>query len=256
MLKALLALLLISSLYLPVLAQVTPANNITLKVGVPAFAPFAYINEDSEMSGVMVRYLNLLTEDTGFEFELVLQPYARVLGGVKSGALDIALIFKNVQLEGYADFIGPVSSSNVIVLPQAAVDLQTYEQLILLGRIAVVRSASFSKKFDEDTKLQKFSVKDYKQGINLLSMGRVDAVVGSEAGIEYNLQELGLDIANFGHPYVLAQKENWLHFSNKSKHRTVINQLKASVAKHYQDSLMYQLYKEEFPAGEAISSFP
>ncbi|GAC25909.1 hypothetical protein GMES_3632 [Paraglaciecola mesophila KMM 241] len=256
MLKALLALLLISSLYLPVLAQVTPANNITLKVGVPAFAPFAYINEDSEMSGVMVRYLNLLTEDTGFEFELVLQPYARVLGGVKSGELDIALIFKNVQLEGYADFIGPVSSSNVIVLPQAAVDLQTYEQLILLGRIAVVRSASFSKRFDEDTKLQKFSVKDYKQGINLLSMGRVDAVVGSEAGIEYNLQELGLDIANFGHPYVLAQKENWLHFSNKSKHRTVINQLKASVAKHYQDSLMYQLYKEEFPAGEAISSFP
>ncbi|QHJ12056.1 hypothetical protein FX988_02298 [Paraglaciecola mesophila] len=256
MLKALFALLLISSLYLPVLAQVTSANNITLKVGVPAFAPFAYINESSEMSGVMVRYLNLLTEDTGFEFELVLQPYARVLAGVKSGELDIALIFKNVQLEGHADFIGPVSNSNVIVLPQAAVNLQTYDQLILLGRIAVVRSASFSKTFDEDTNLQKFSVKDYKQGINLLRMGRVDAVVGSEAGIEYNLGELGLDIGDFGQPYILAQKENWLHFSKKSKHRTLINQLKRSVAKHYQDGLMYQLYKEEFPTGKATSSFP
>jgi polar amino acid transport system substrate-binding protein len=256
MLKSLFTLLLLGILCLPAIAQDTLANTTRLKVGVPAFAPFAYINENNEMSGVMVRYLDLLTVDTGFEFELVLQPYARVLAGVKSGELDLALIFKNAQLEGYADFIGPASSSNVIVLPQASVNLQTYDQLILLGRIAVVRSASFSKTFDEDTKLQKFFVKDYTQGINLLRMGRVDAVVGSVAGIEYNLQQLGLNIVEFGHPYILAQKENWLHFSNKSNHREVINQLKSSVAKHYQHGLMYQLYKEEFPAREAIYSIP
>lgn len=253
MLRSVLALWLISTLSFPVLAQNIQTRTTTLKVGVPAFPPFVYINEKNQMAGIMVRYLNLLKQDTGIEFELVLQPYARVIAAVKRGELDMALIFKNAQLAGYADFIGPVSSSNVIVLPQAAVDLQTYEQLMLLERIAVVRSASFSKQFDEDTKINKFAVSDYRQALNLLDLGRVSAVVGSMAGIEYTMHGLGLDITQFGHPYILTQKENWIHFSTKSKHRGVINQLKAAVAKRYKKGLMYQLYKEEFPTH--LSSF-
>ncbi|WP_166425422.1 transporter substrate-binding domain-containing protein [Paraglaciecola sp. 20A4] len=221
----------------------TLPSAITLKVGVPGFAPFAYVNKQSQLTGSVVRYLDLLSVKTGIQFEIVLWPYARVIAGVQRGTLDGAVIFRNAQLNDYVTFIGPISKSKVIVLPQMGRNLSTYNQLLLLNHIAVIRGASFSRTFDEDTQLRKLQVSDYAQGLNLLRLNRVNAVVGSLQGIEYNLIALGANIQDFGTPLLLAENSNWFHFSKKSAHQDVIPELTKGIEDLYQPDLLYRLYK-------------
>ncbi|WP_339768110.1 transporter substrate-binding domain-containing protein [uncultured Paraglaciecola sp.] len=221
----------------------TPPQTTTLKVGVPGFAPFAYVNNKNELTGSVVRYLDLLSVKTGIKFDIVLWPYARVISGVQRGTLDGAVIFRNAQLNDYVTFIGPISKSRVIVLPQMGRNLSTYNQLLLLNHIAVIRGASFSRTFDEDTQLRKLQVSDYAQGLNLLRLNRVNAVVGSLQGIEYNLIALGENIQDFGTPLVLAENSNWFHFSKKSLHQNVIPDLTKAIEALYQPDLLYKLYK-------------
>jgi len=226
----------------PIILAKASQQNITLRVGVPAFPPFAYMDEDQQLVGTLVTYFDYLKQDTGINFELVLYPYARVISGIKQGKLDVAMLFKNDLLEGYVDYIGPISKSKVIVLPLAGSNLYTYQQLYLLGRIAVIRGARFDKQFDRDTQLSKMKVNDYLQGVRLLELKRVNAIVGSVVGLDYNLRLIGKDFSDFGEPFELIEQESWLHFSKQSQHRNIISKLQAAVKAHYQPDLLHDIY--------------
>ncbi|MAD15583.1 MAG: ABC transporter substrate-binding protein [Alteromonadaceae bacterium] len=226
----------------PIILAKASQQNITLRVGVPAFPPFAYMDEDQQLVGTLVTYFDYLKQDTGINFELVLYPYARVISGIKQGKLDVAMLFKNDLLEGYADYIGPISKSKVIVLPLAGSNLYTYQQLYLLGRIAVIRGARFDRQFDRDTQLSKMKVNDYLQGVKLLELKRVNAIVGSVVGLDYNLRLIGKDFSDFGEPFELIEQESWLHFSKQSQHRNIISKLQAAVKARYQPDLLHDIY--------------
>ncbi|WP_158968211.1 transporter substrate-binding domain-containing protein [Paraglaciecola sp. L3A3] len=243
MFKSLLILIFLQTTLLSFTAQ-GKKSEVVLNVGVPEFPPFAQVNEHGLLVGTVVNYFELLAEKTGIEFKLVPYPYARIVFGIKQGTLDLTLIYKNTQLEDYADFIGPISKAKVIVLPQLGKELSSYSQLHLLKQFAVIRSASLSKAFDRDFQLRKLEVRNYQQGIQLLSLNRVDALAGSLVAIEYNVAALGKNMNEFGRPFNLSEKEIWLHFSKKSAHRTLISKLRAEVKKQYKPDLMYQIYHQ------------
>ena len=80
------------------------------------------------------------------------------------------------------------------------------------------------------------------QGLSMLKLGRVNAVVGSLSGIEYTSSAMGVDMDDWGRPFLLSDKEWWLHFSKRSKYRASETQLKKAVQALYQTYLIYDLY--------------
>tara|TARA_R110002167_G_C12686270_1_gene651956 strand:+ start:540 stop:1313 length:774 start_codon:yes stop_codon:yes gene_type:complete len=215
---------------------------ISLKAGLPAFPPFALDESDETGVGSVVRYYQLLSEKTGLDIQVVRMPYARMLKSLKNGRLDVAIIFRNADLVNYVSYTELVSYSKVAIVPQKYELIEEYEQLILLNEIAVIRGASFGSRFDSDQRLRKYFVNDYLQGMSMLKLGRVKAVVGSLAGIEYTSSVLGVEMENWGRPFLLPDKEWWLHFSKKSKHRSVEPLLKEAIQALYQTYLIYDLY--------------
>lgn len=241
MFKSFVVLIFLASAFLSFTAHGKNLDTV-LQVGIPEIPPLVYTNQQGQLDGTSVRYFTLLQQKTGLEFNLTPYPYARIVYGIKQGTLDLAVIFKNTQLEGYADFIGPVSKSKIIVLPQAGMEINNYNQLLPLQQFAVIRSASLSKEFDRDFHGRKLEVRNYQQGIQLLGLKRIDALVGSLVGIEYNVAALGKSMNDFGRPFDLSEKEIWLHFSKKSANRDAINPLSVAVKKQYKPDLMYELY--------------
>ncbi len=223
----------------------TAMANTTLKVGLPAFPPFAHSASAPHKQGAVVKYYSLLQAQTGIVMDIVRMPYARMQRALKTGELDMAIFFKNINLHGHVDYIGPVSLSKVAVICKRGIQIGSYEQLLDLSSIAVIRGASFGEKFDQDIRLKKYLVNDYLQGVAMLAKGRVDAVVGSISGLEYNAQLLNKTLSKWSNKFVLQDKEWWVHFSKQSKHRAQQKQITKAVKQLFKPYLIYELYRSE-----------
>jgi len=239
-----LATLLLCLICLGTVGQALAEEEI-IHVAVPPFAPFAFFKESTKCEGASIAILNKLASETGLKFSHVKYPYARILTSLKSGQIDLALIFKNTSIKNSVNYIGPVSQSKVVVLTRTKNSISVYEDLARLKQIAVIRKAHFETRFDEDTRLNKVPVESYLQAIQMFKLNRVEAVVGSVSGLEYAMQELKVNVDMLKNAYQLGQKEWWLHISKKYSHPDLIARLTKAVEKIYQPDLTYQVYKQQ-----------
>ena len=222
-------------------ADETSSELPVLRVGLPPFPPFAYPNEESER-GVVVDIFKLLEKELQVNFKIIYYPYPRVVESMKRGDLDLAIVFKNKSLEPYVTYIGEISKSKVLVIPAIDFKLRTYDDLYALRSIAVLRRANFEPRFDADTKINKFTVVNYESGFRMLNVNRVDAVIGSQSGLEEALHNLEFESKELGKSFVLNKKEWWLHLSNKSEYQALIPDLKKAVEKIYREDLVWELF--------------
>ena len=210
----------------------------------PSFAPFYFSGKNKLCKGVALGTFERISAHTNLRFEHIPYPYARILHSLKTGQLDVGLIFKNSTLVDHVNYIGPVSKSKVVVLTNSLRSITTYADLSNLNAIAVIRSANYEHKFDNDNSLRKVPVENYAQAINMLKLGRVDGVVGSVIGLDYQLRIQSIDVNILTNAYVLGEKEWWLHLSKNTMFKNIELQLRLAVKQAYQKDLMYQIYQQ------------
>ena len=218
------------------------AKENLLIASVPSFTPFYFGKDDGQCMGVVVNVLQKVAGN--LPFKLLPLPYARILHSLEVGQVDIALIFKNDAIADSVEYIGPVSKSKVIVLTSLNTPISEYTQLSTLTAIAVIRHAQFEGNFDQDGSLNKVYVESYHQAIKMFETGRVDAVVGSLIGLDYELRSNDLDVTMLDKAFPLGEKEWWLHISNQLSDPNVLSQLTSSVKKSYQPDLILQAYRQ------------
>tara|TARA_R110000787_G_scaffold42623_6_gene104798 strand:- start:435 stop:1145 length:711 start_codon:yes stop_codon:yes gene_type:complete len=221
------------------------ANNNKLTISVPPFPPFNSFTENPHCLGVSVLAIKAVTKNLQVKLELMTYPYTRILHSLKTGELDLALIFKNSTHENHVEYIGPLSLSEVIVLTRSNISIQRYHDLYKLKNIAVIRNAQFHKTFDQDTRLNKVNVDSYDQAIRMLKSNRVDGVVGSRVGIQYALSQQNIALSLMANAYTLGSKEWGLHLAKKSPFITLLPLLTTAVKNTYQEDLIYQLYQQQ-----------
>ncbi|MGK0291594.1 MAG: polar amino acid transport system substrate-binding protein [bacterium] len=153
--------------------------DIILKAGLPAFPPFADPSLKNTQKGSVTNLYKMLEKELGVKIKIKYDPYARVLKNMKTGEMDLAIIFKNQSLKRKVNYIGKISLSRVVILFRKGKSIKRYEDLYRFRSIAILHKANFQKRFDRDKKLKKHSVSNYSQAIKMLRLGRVDAAVGS-----------------------------------------------------------------------------
>ena len=220
-------------------------ERIHLRAGLPDFPPFSFVTDDGENKGAVVEYINLLERKTQLDIEIVHMPYARLVKSLASGDIDIGVLFLNDNLANDVRYVAEVSMSKVVVLPRKDIVLNTFDDLYSLSNVAVIRSASFHKQFDTDKMIRKVYVNDYDQGIGLLELGRVDAIVGSISGLDYAMRSIDKAVEDWGKPLKLSDRQWWLHMSNASGNTSLLKSLKSAVDDLYEPYLIYKLYKTE-----------
>ncbi len=232
-------------LLLSICSSLSFGSSLSLNAGLPAFPPFAYPSETASKRGVVVEIFKILEKELDITFNIQFYPYARMLESLKDGKTDLAILFKNESLAGYVNYVAQISRSKVLILSAANKKVRRYEDLYQFDAISVIRRASFGARFDRDTNLNKYTVENYAQAVKMLNLGRVDAVVGSQSGLQNALDMQGVNYSDWEQPFILSNKEWWVHFSNKSKHRNLIPVIQKEISKLYQQDLIYQLYKAQ-----------
>lgn len=95
------------------------------------FAPFEFENEKGEMVGVDLDLLKAISEDQGFQYELVVAGFSAAVTGLEAGEYDgvIAGMSINPEREAKYDFSEPYYDSGVGMAVSADSDIASYEDL-------------------------------------------------------------------------------------------------------------------------------
>ena len=182
--------------------------------------PWGYINENGEFKGIFVDYSKELEKRSGIEFERSLAPYARVWRNLQNGKTDISFLIRSNDRDDIVEYVTKFITSSSVVVAKKGAKLKSYQDLKTLN-IGVVRGVRLSKKFDEDSNLNKKEFRDYEILFHMFKEGRVDAVAGNIVSILYLAKESGIE-DNLGDIYKLETIEAWVQISKKSKNKQII----------------------------------
>jgi polar amino acid transport system substrate-binding protein len=168
----------------------------TLKMAMREFPPWRILNEDkTSMTGIDVDIVGEVAKRMGLSLEFVeCNTMARCLTLMEEGQLDVLTSLlrtpEREEIMFYMDRPYKLSTPKVFYVQSGSGEsLMEYEDLYKFEAIGVVRGAKYFPLFDDDTKLNKYEVSNYEQALEMLSLGRVDAVPGSKSMLDYLVVE-------------------------------------------------------------------
>ena len=200
-----------------------------LQVRTIAISPYG-IESQNQKSGIYYDLANLLLKNADLESEHYIYPYARIIHELKIGKTDLTIMFKYKELESFVEYIYPLPTLSNIVIGRNGQNFTSIESLhgITLGYL---RGAKFSDAIDNNSYIDKQTITDISQGVTMLSLHRVDAIIGPSAPIFSAAKELKLADDFFGEPLIVSERTPWLQISKKSRHKILSKQLKTIFSK-------------------------
>jgi len=206
-------------------AEILSNEHSVLQVRTIAISPYGIESQDQQ-SGIYYDLANLLLKRTNLDSEHYIYPYARIIHELKVGISDLTIMFKYEELVPYVEYIYPLPTLKNIVVGRKGQDFTSIESLHGLT-IGYLRGAKFSDAIDNDNAIHKQTITDISQGVTMLSLDRVDAIIGPSAPIFSAANDLNLADDFFGKPLVVSERTPWLQLSKKSSHKVSQKQLKA-----------------------------
>lgn len=201
------------------------SDDPVLQVRTIAISPYG-VESPNGQSGIYYDLANLLIKRTNLKSKHYIYPYARIIHELKVGITDLTIMFKYKELEPYVEYIYPLPSLKNIVIGRKGNDFTSIESLYGLS-IGYLRGAKFSDAIDNNDAIDKQTITDINQGVTMLSLGRVDAIIGPHAPILSAAKKLKLSDDFFGKPLIVSERTPWLQVSKKSINKVSKKQLKA-----------------------------
>ncbi len=196
-----------------------------LQVRTIAISPYG-IETQHQKSGIYYELANLLLKNVKLESEHHITPYARIIHELKIGKTDLTIMFKYKELAPFVEYIYPLPTLKNIVIGRKGQDFTSIESLHGIS-IGYLRGAKFSDAIDNDDRIDKQTITDISLGVTMLSLHRIDAIIGPSAPILSAAKELKLADDFFGKPLVVSERTPWLQMSKKSLNKVSSEKLKS-----------------------------
>lgn len=199
---------------------------------------------DPQHPGMHIEIMNALAQQAELAVSLSSAVYVRLALGLKDGSADLVVGIEGSELNALAQRVAPFHSFKFVVLTRKSAGISQVSQL--RGRLlGVARGAFYDESIDNDETIQKFPMADPFQGVRMLALDRLDAVISSDYLLSYALRQTGIDRASFAPPFVVNEKNYSLYARRDLPEETLralrraMEQLQksgrlAAILKHYQ----------------------
>lgn len=162
--------------------------------------PVSYINQDNQADGYIIAIVNALQKSLDTEVEMVFVPEARALNIMANQANVMLLgISRTPAREQHFIWVAPLMFKKwqVYTLAQSAIEIKNIDDLRALSSIGVVRGDVREEWLVNKNFKNLNSVTLHKQNMQMLGLGRVNAIVYDKQGLIYQASDLGLELSDF-----------------------------------------------------------
>lgn len=190
--------------------------------------PLGYVNQNGQPTGIHWDFLDAVELRSGICLNKKLTPYARIWKSIEHGGHDGGIVFRSQDRDTLVEYVAPIFTVRTVVISKEETKISNYKDLKKL-RIGKVRGIRLSKDFDTDTSLNITGLKNYEQLWMNLSRNRLDAIAGSEIGLQQTKRSILESEIVLSEPFILGERVQWLQISKKSKHLQYIPRLKLAI---------------------------
>ena len=192
----------------------------------PGFAPFEFLSKDGKFKGMAADFINLITQKTGLEFELVkFKTWPEDLEAIKQHDIDLLpCIGYSHERQSFLSYSEPYLHFSRVIVTRMDSPIRNLDDLNGL-RIAIQKDSSHDQFIKEHTHLQAHSYNTFKECLLAVSRGDVDATIGNLAVTTHCVQELSLTnikMAGYADPTTQALsfgiREDWPELTSILNH--------------------------------------
>lgn len=218
------------------------ATEEAVTFSIPDVWPWAYEDDAGELRGSLIDVANRLSAKTGIPVISRLRPQRRAIVELRNGAVNFSILFQNPELDIEAINVSSVTQVNLLLAAMAESDYPLTLGALKGKRVAYIRGTYLGEIFEQDTDVVKVPVSAISQAVELLSLGRISAILASDHNIYRTLssQNLGRDLLRY-HEHVPGQKGT-LYMSRASSRPEVARKFSAAIDQMEADGELYRIF--------------
>ena len=168
------------------------AERAPLRVMTDYWPPFRIAGEGERITGLDMDLLAELEKRTGLHFEVHRAPWARGLAALQNGSADLMTgLARTAEREHYIDYLAQpyyACAPRLYATKDVAGQINSYDDL-RIHTIGYVLESAYFEPFDSDKQLRKFGVNNETQLLQMLTLGRLQLVIGTDCQVDYELRD-------------------------------------------------------------------
>ena len=197
--------------------QSSHAQEKELHFGALDIPPYAAQARDGALSGLFFDLMQAYAQESNQVVHMAAYPASRLARYMRRGEVDCTIYIRTSFTESIGEPVVYLGIDfKTAVMAKKVFQLSLYDDILGL-RLGVARGTVFGHRIDTDERLNKTMTRDYRTAANLLKQDRVDAILGIDWTLRYNLRAVGLSAEEIGPPLVLKSSELWLFCSRQAK---------------------------------------
>lgn len=212
--------------------------------------PFGFIKDGKAMgAGVDAAYA--IAKEIHQPAIIKVVPHARLVQNFKYKDDDSKQVFNmdftfNIDSQNIVNSIPiiPFYKFEVLLVGRKDLDLSDVSKIRDI-KIAIIRGARYTSALNKKANnIQMVEVSDYQQALQLFTLGRVDAVIGTQFPIILAAKKLGAGFEILDNFAVIDHTRLWIYASSTSKHLYSIPAIKAAVNKLIEDGSIQRIVEK------------
>ncbi len=224
----------------------------------PEFAPFEFIDDDGEIKGIALDYVNLLNQRLGTNMQVVKGlSWQDAINAIKNKQLDVLpCVGKTDERSSYLQFSTPYLDYYRVIITRTQHPFISGLQDLTGEVIAVQAHSSHAGYIHEQTSFPVAEFITLQEALLALSSGKVDAFVGNVTSSSYWIRKLNLNNVKIAAP-VSHQVYN-LHFAVRNDWPeliSIINKGLASISYEEKNALARRWINIEYKPGISKQTF-
>lgn len=204
--------------------------------------PWAYEDDAGELQGGLVKVANRLSEITGIPVIPRLRPLRRAIVELRTGAANFSILFQNPDLDVEAINVSSVTQVNILLAAMARSEYPLTLDDLKGKRVAYIRGTYLGEAFERDTAVIKVPVTAISQAVELLSLGRVSAILASDHNIYRTLTSLKLEPDFLRYTEHVSGQEGTLYMSRVASRPEAARRFRAAIEQMLNDGELQQIF--------------
>lgn len=191
--------------------------------------PWGFRGPDDQPDGTLIRFTDRLAAIANLPLTNELRPHRRAIVELASGSVDFAVLFESPENNAIGIPVERLLTVRVIMAGRAGEDTPLSIEAMSGREVAFIRGTYYGEAFARNEQIIKVPVAGLDQALEMLKLGRVDAIVASDQALYQTLSAREIPLSQLRTDVVISEQNAHLYMSRKARYPELLEPVRQAM---------------------------